>query len=415
MADVNSNLAPKPESLWKDSLGRTGVRSAQLLLVIALVSVVVFALTRVSLVVTPLLIALILATAIAPVVRWIASKGVPSLWATMLAFLSIVIVVGGLIAGIVFAIKGEWDELVKHSSESFAQFWNFIKNGPLPVDDSMIADAQNWVTDFLTSSIFGSGAMTGVGVAGSFLTGLGIVIVALFFFLKDGSQMWSFFLSFIPEDKKEKTSLAGDKVISVLGGYVRGTASIAAVDAIVIWITLAILQVPLALPLAVLTFIGAFVPIVGATAANVFALLIALVFNGPVAAIVVLIVMIVSGQIEGNVLQPILMGNALKIHGLTIILALTVGTILGGVVGAILSVPMVAAGWAVVKIWRNSESSETALPEIDEIEPPATRANSRKDETAWNETTESRARRVAPNRSAPKTQSLKNRAPRHAR
>jgi predicted PurR-regulated permease PerM len=415
MADVNSNLAPKPESLWKDSLGRTGVRSAQLLLVIALVSVVVFALTRVSLVVTPLLIALILATAIAPVVRWIASKGVPSLWATMLAFLSIVIVVGGLIAGIVFAIKGEWDELVKHSSESFAQFWNFIKNGPLPVDDSMIADAQNWVTDFLTSSSFGSGAMTGVGVAGSFLTGLGIVIVALFFFLKDGSQMWSFFLSFIPEDKKEKTSLAGDKVISVLGGYVRGTASIAAVDAIVIWITLAILQVPLALPLAVLTFIGAFVPIVGATAANVFALLIALVFNGPVAAIVVLIVMIVSGQIEGNVLQPILMGNALKIHGLTIILALTVGTILGGVVGAILSVPMVAAGWAVVKIWRNSESSETALPEIDEIEPPATRGKSRKDETVWNETTESRARRVAPNRSAPKTQSLKNRAPRHAR
>jgi predicted PurR-regulated permease PerM len=322
------------------------------------VSVVVFALTKVSLVVIPLLIALILATAIAPVVRWFASKGVPALWATMLSFLSILTVVGGLIAGIVFAIKGEWDELVKHSSESFTQLWDFVKNGPLPVDDSMIADAQKWGTDFLTSSNFGSGALTGVGVAGNFLAGLGIVVVALFFFLKDGSQMWAFFLSFIPEDKKEKTILAGDKIISVLGGYVRGTATIAAVDAIIIWITLVILQVPLALPLAVLTFLGAFVPIVGATAANVLALMIALVFNGPVAAIVVLIVMVVSGQLEGNILQPILMGNALKIHGLTIILALTVGTILGGVVGAILSVPFVAAGWAVVKIWKDSESLE---------------------------------------------------------
>lgn len=358
MTNAHSSLTQKSGGLWRDSLGRTGVRSAQLLLIITLVSVVVFALTKVSLVVTPLLIALILATAIAPVVRWFVRKGVPTLWATMLAFLSILTVIGGLIAGIVFAIKGEWDELVKHSSESFTQLWDFLKNGPLPIDDSMIADAQKWATDFLTSSSFGSGALTGVGVAGNFLAGLGIVVVALFFFLKDGSQMWAFLLSFIPEDAKEKTVLAGDKIIAVLGGYVRGTATIAAVDAIIIWITLVILQVPLALPLAVLTFMGAFVPIVGATVANIFALMIALVFNGPVAAIVVLIVMIVSGQLEGNILQPILMGNALKIHGLTIILALTVGTILGGVVGAILSVPFVAAGWAVVKIWKDSESLE---------------------------------------------------------
>lgn len=376
MSDVNSTLTRKSDSLWKDSLGRSGIRAAQLLLIIALVSVTVFALTRVSLVTTPVLIALILAAAIAPVVRWFMSKGMPAAGATMLAFLSIVAVVGGLLTGIVFAIKSEWPELVEHASGSFTQLWDYLKNGPFPVDESMFADAQKWGTDFLTSSSFSSGALAGIGVAGSFFASLGIVIVALFFFLKDGSQMWSFFLSFIPADKKEKAILAGDKVIDVLGGYVRGTASIAAVDAIIIWITLAILQVPLALPLAVLTFIGAFIPIVGATAANVFALLIALVSNGPVPAIIVLIVIVVSGQLEGNILQPILMGNALKIHGLTIILALTVGTILGGVVGAILSVPMVAAGWAVVKIWKdsetlekpNSETLQEAIKEDDSIE-----------------------------------------------
>lgn len=425
MSGVSSNLTHKSDSLWKDSLGRTGIRSGQLLLVIALVSVVVFALTRVSLVVTPVLIALILAAAIAPVVKWITDKGVPAVWATMIAFLSIVVVLGGLLTGIVFAIKGEWPELVEHSSDSFMKLWDFLKNGPLPVDESMISDAQKFGTNFLKSSNFGSGALAGLGIASSFFAGLGIVIVSLFFFLKDGSQMWSFFLSFIPEDKKEKTVLAGDKVISVLGGYVRGTASIAAVDAIIIWITLAVLQVPLALPLAVLTFIGGFIPIVGATAANIFALLIALVSNGPVAAIIVLIVIVVSGQLEGNILQPILMGNALKIHGLTIILALTVGTILGGVVGAILSVPLVAAGWAVVKIWRGSESDEnasadvippeTGLMEISESETHTSQIEMVSRRALRSDNTEVRARRVATDGSGPKTQSLRNRTPRHAR
>lgn len=367
MNDPVTALTSKSANPWKDPLGRMGSRSAQLLLVIGLVGIVVFALTRVSLVVIPLIVALILATAIAPVVKWFMAKGMPSLWATMLAFLSILLVTGGVFTGIAFAIRSEWPELVRASTESFNQFWNFLKTGPFHVDDRMIADAQKFATDFLTSSSFGSGALSGVGAAGSFFAGLGIVVVSLFFFLKDGAQMWSFFLGFIPDNRKEKTSLAGDKVIAVLGGYVRGTATIAAIDALIIWAALALLHVPLALPLAVLTFIGGFIPIVGATAANIFALLITLVFTDPISALIVLAVIIVSGQLEGNILQPILMGNALKIHGLTIIVALTVGTILAGVVGAILSVPIVAAGWAVVKIFRDSEA--LVPPELKGPEP----------------------------------------------
>lgn len=358
MTDAKTALTEKSNNPWQNPLGRAGILSAQLLLILTLVSVVVLGLTKLSLVVIPLLIALILASAIAPVVRWFMRKGMPSVWATTISFLAILSVAGGVIFGIVLAIKGEWSKLVDSFHESYIHLWEFLRDGPLPIDDKMLADAQDFATDFLTSSNFGSGAMQGVGAASSFLVSVGILVVSLFYFLKDGPQMWSFILGFLPESNKDKFALSGDKVIAVLGGYVRGTAMIAASNAVLIWIALMILEVPLALPLAVLTFIGGFIPFVGATAANTFALLITLAFNGPLAALIVLIVIFVLAQLEANFLQPFLMGAALKIHGLVIILAITVGTILAGVVGAILSVPIAAAGWAVIKIFRGMDQPE---------------------------------------------------------
>lgn len=358
MTDANNALTEKSNNLWQNSLGKTGILSAQLLLLLTLVGVVVLGLTKVSLVVIPLLIALILASAIAPVVRWFMRKGMPSVWATSISFLAILSVAGGVIFGIVLAIKSEWSNLVDSFHESYIHLWDFLRDGPLPIDDKMLADAQEIATDFLTSSSFSSGAMQGVGAASSFLVSVGILVVSLFYFLKDGPQMWSFILRFLPEHNKDKFNLSGEKVIAVLGGYVRGTAMIAASNAVLIWIALMILDVPLALPLAVLTFIGGFIPFVGATAANAFALLITLAFNGPLAALIVLIVIFVLAQLEANFLQPFLMGAALKIHGLVIILAITVGTILAGVVGAILSVPLAAAGWAVIKIFRGIDLPE---------------------------------------------------------
>lgn len=360
MTDANTALTEKSNNLWKNPLGRAGTLSAQLLLILTLVSVVILGLTKLSLVVIPLLIALILASAIAPVVRLFMSKGLPSVWATSISFLAILSVVGGVIFGIVLAIKSEWSNLVDSFHESYMHLWDFLRDSPFPIDDKMLADAQKFATDFLTSSDFSSGAMHGVGAASSFLVSVGILVVSLFYFLKDGPQMWSFILGFLPERKRDKFALSGDKVIAVLGGYVRGTAMVAAANAIVIWLTLVILEVPLAIPLAVLTFIGGFIPFVGATAANGFALLITLAFNGPVAALIVLAVILLAGQLEANVLQPILMGNAVKIHGLVIVLAITVGTVLAGVIGAILSVPIVAAGWAVIKIFRGSDTPKNS-------------------------------------------------------
>jgi predicted PurR-regulated permease PerM len=151
--------------------------------------------------------------------------------------------------------------------------------------------------------------------------------------------------------------------VKVLGGYVRGTAIIALVDAVGIGIGLAILQVPLALPLAVIVFLGAFIPLVGATVAGILAALVALVANGPLVALIVVAIVIVVNQVEGDFLQPVVMAQSLKLHPLVILIALTAGTIVGGIVGAVLAVPFAAVGWAIIKVWDGPD------PSIDQRKP----------------------------------------------
>jgi predicted PurR-regulated permease PerM len=143
----------------------------------------------------------------------------------------------------------------------------------------------------------------------------------------------------------ERALRVGDKTVTVLGSYVRGTATVAAVDAVGILIGLLILQVPLALPLAVLVFLLAFIPIVGATLAGILAALVALVANGWVVALLVVGVVVLVNQLEGNLLQPVLMGRSMQLHAFVILIALTAGTVLGGIVGAVLAVPITAVAW----------------------------------------------------------------------
>ncbi|MDF2442600.1 MAG: putative heme transporter, partial [Subtercola sp.] len=141
-------------------------------------------------------------------------------------------------------------------------------------------------------------------------------------------------------------------------GYVRGTAIVAFVDAVFIGAGAAVLGVPLALPLAVIVFVTAFIPIVGATLAGVLAALVALVANGPFVALLVVLIVVLVNQLEGNLLQPVVMANSLKLHPLVILVALTAGTILGGIVGAVLAVPIAAVSWAIIKVWNHDEQPD---------------------------------------------------------
>jgi predicted PurR-regulated permease PerM len=364
---------PAPRSPWTDSLGRASIRSAQTLLILALVSVLVYALSWVTLIVIPLIIALILAAAITPLVSRLRRRGWPAAAATGVAFLGMLAALGGVVTGIVFAVRGEWPKLVEKAGAGFDQFYAFVKTGPFPVDDAAIQDARDKVLEYLGSSSFTSGAMTGLGAATNFAAGFVLMAVVLFYFLKDGEKIWAFILRAFKGDRRAKAELSGQRSLEVLGGYVRGTAAVAGVDAVVIGGALLVMQVPLALPLAVITFIGGFIPMVGATAAGALAVLVALVSNGPVAALIVLAVVVGVNQLEGNFLQPVLMGNALHVHGLIILLALAAGTILAGIVGAVLAVPLAAVGWAVIKVWTGEDAGDpqalTAERMTEEPEP----------------------------------------------
>jgi predicted PurR-regulated permease PerM len=338
-------------SPWTDSLGRAAIRSAQVLLILAVLACAVLALRQLKLLVIPLLIAIILAAALSPAVRFLRRKGWPNALAT---WTTLITGVGGLSVVLWLVgreIRDESDQLVQGATEGLDELQAYLTEGPLGITDEQISSARQAVIDFLTSDQVQGGAVAGATAAFEVVAGLLLGLVVLFFLLKDGRRIFSFLVQPLDRPTQERTWRMGRRSVDVLGGYVRGTAIVATVDAVVIGVALLIIGVPLVLPLATIVFLGAFIPLIGATLAGVLAALIALVANGPVAALIVVAVVVAVNQLEGDFLAPVVIGRTLSLHPLVILFALTAGTILSGIVGALLSVPITAVVWAAVKEW----------------------------------------------------------------
>lgn len=342
-------------TIWTDSFGRLATRCLQIILVVAVAAGLVFAMTQLSLVVIPVVLALIIASAVYPLLELMRRRGMPSILATWIALVAILVVLGLVVWLIVSAVQNQIGTLVSQATKGLDQLQHFVKDGPFQVSDDQIDSALKQAGEFLSSSTFASGAFAGVSAATSFVTGLALFVVVLFFFMKDGPKIWGFLMRPFTGEQYDRAARVGQKTVSTLGGYVRGTATVALVDALGIGVGLFVIGVPLAIPLAVIVFVSAFVPLVGATVAGILAALVALVANGPVAAIIVIAIVIAVNQLEGNFLQPVVMARSLKLHPLVVLLALTAGTIIGGIVGAILSVPIAAVAWGIVTIWNGPE------------------------------------------------------------
>lgn len=342
---------PPAPTLWTDSLGTVATRSIQIIAVVLLAAGVIWGLRSLTLVVIPVLLALILACAFEPVMRALRGRGMGSLPATLIVLLAILVALGAISWLIVSAVRDQWAELYEQALTGIDHVLAWLRTLPFQIDDQQIQEWLDQLTGFLTSAQFGSGALAGVGAVADFVTGLVLMVVVLFFFLKDGPELWEFLRRPFTGRWHDRARRAGRVSVHTLGAYVRGTAAVAAVDAIGIGIGLAILQVPLWPALAVLVLVLAFIPIVGAVLAGVLAALVALVANGPLVALIVIGIVVVVNQLEGNFLQPVLMGRTLKLHSLVILIALTVGTLLGGIIGAVLAVPLTAVAWGIVKVW----------------------------------------------------------------
>ncbi len=346
--------------MWGDRLGRPATRAAQVLLLLALASSVVFAMTRLKLLVIPVLVALILAAALAPVVRFLRARGWPPLlatWTSLLGALGVLSVVLWLVGR---GFRNEWPRLVEEAERGITELERFLTDGPLGISQQQLESVRRTAAEALTSDAAQAGAVRGATAAIEAVAGVLLGLVVLFFLLKDGRRIYTFLLTPLAPETQRRAVRIGDRSVDVLGGYVRGTAIVALVDAVVIGVALLILGVPLVLPLATIVFLGAFIPLIGAVLAGALAALVALVANGPVTALIVVAVVIGVNQLEGDFLAPVVMGKTLRLHPLAILLALTAGTILAGFIGALLAVPIAAVGWAAIKEW-NATAPEGSI------------------------------------------------------
>lgn len=344
---------------WHDSFGRAATRSAQLLLVLAVVTAVTFIGVQLRLVVVPLLIAVLIAAAVTPVVDWFARRmpRLAAVWVTLLLGVAFLGGVGYLVGD---AVASQFEELRDGVTEGVAQLQDFIASGPFGLPETNAGDLTSQLESALQGPAVQAGALTGATAVAQAVTGVVLAVVVLFYLLKDGRDLWAFLRTQMPTRQHHRFDLVGIRSVGVLGGYVRGIALVAFVDAALIGIGLLVFGVPLALPLALLVFVGAFVPIIGAVAAGAVAVLIALALEGPVIALIVLVIVVAVNQIEGNLLAPVVLGRSLSLHPLVVLLALAAGAIVAGIIGAVLAVPFAAVAWAAVQASREASNDHRA-------------------------------------------------------
>lgn len=292
----------------------------------------------------PVIAALFISTILAPPVHWMGRRKVPPILATWVVLLASMGVLAGTVSLMGRPVVEEFADLEESVVAGVDRVADWLVEGPLGLSETQLQAYFDRATSGLTSSsgrIAGTLA-TGVQVLGELIVEMLVTLVLVFFFLKDGPRIVSWLMKQVPRRRVDDVQEMAQRAWRTMGGYIRGIAVIAFVDAVLIAIALAFIGVPLIPVLATLVFIGGFFPIVGAVVAGVVASLVALVTNGPLDAALVAAAILVIQQVEGNLLQPVLMSRAVSLHPVVILLALTAGAALFGVVGAFLSVPIAA-------------------------------------------------------------------------
>lgn len=318
----------------------------RLLLLGFLVYVVVRVLGYFRLLVIPLLVALLVVALVKPVTSALQRARVRRAPASLLTVLGVLAVVAGLIALVSTQIASGFPELQRQAEAGLVQVQHWLAGPPLRLSTNDLADYLQRAKDSLTArqSTVVNGALAATTTAGHVVTGFFLTLFATFFFLAHGNEIWAWVVRLFPRTARDAVDVSSRLGWVTLTSFVRATVIVALVDAIGIGVGAAVLHVPLALPLGVLVFLSAFIPIVGALFSGAVAVLVALVAQGPVTALIMLAVVLVVQQIESHGLQPFLMGRAVRVHPLAVILAIAAGATVGGIVGALFAVPLTAVG-----------------------------------------------------------------------
>jgi predicted PurR-regulated permease PerM len=296
-----------------------------------------------AVVVVPVLVALLLAALLQPGAAALVRHG----WPRALAALAMLVVGLGVVSGIITLVVNQFvagfSDLADQVTQGIARIQTFVVR-TLPITrnqlEQAVADLQDRFVE--NQGTLATGALTTAATVGEVFTGIVLALFTLFFFLKDGRSIWLWLVGLFPRDARAYVDEAGRRSWRTLISYVRATVVVALVDAIGIGVGLAILRTPLIIPLAALVFLGAFIPIIGSFLAGTVAVMVALVSQGPVEALIALAIVIGVMQLEGHVLQPLLLGRAVRVHPLAVVLSIGAGLIIAGIFGALIAVPMVA-------------------------------------------------------------------------
>ena len=325
---------------WAAVVGLIGVVAFGLVVVLAQVRVVVWAIVG----------ALLICAVLEPGVARLRAAGVRRFLAAGIGFVGFLVAVGAALALIGRQVADQFDALGTQLSDGLEELRGWVSDtfGVSAGELDQLAEQARGAVEDNPGGLAGS--FTAVaGAAGEVVSGTVLALFLTFFFLADGRRIWTWIVARFPQGARAAVDPAGERAWRTLVAYMRGIIVVALADATLIGIALLVLGVPLVLPLAVLTFLGAFIPLVGATLAGVAAVLVALVAQGPGTALLVIAIVLAVQWIDSDLLQPLILSRAVNLHPVAVALAITTGTLIAGLGGAVAATPLVAAVYAMVR------------------------------------------------------------------
>lgn len=321
------------------------------ILVIGLLTyIVLWCVFQVSAVALAFFLALFVTALAGPVARQF-RRVLPKVLSVVLALL-LIAAVGGLILFIVVrSIIEQGPALVEAVNAGVQDVKDWLQQGPLQVSGDQLnayeTQAQSWLKG--AGETLAGDALSELGALGTLITAGSVFVFATIFFMVSGPQIWDWFLTWVPVRVRSTVDTCGDLAWGTMSGYGRGTVVVALCDALLVFVGLTILQIPLAPALAAVVFMGAFIPVIGAPLATLLAALVALATKGPVSAGLVIILTMIVGSFDGDVLQPLVMGKAVSLHPLAIVTIIATGALTFGVIGALIAIPIASSIYVVIK------------------------------------------------------------------
>jgi len=353
--------------------------SWRILLVVGMLAVLVFAVMQFRYIVVPFMVAILLGALLVPLVKWLVRHRWPRWLAILVAMLGTLGIVTGLIILVVQQVRAGYPDLQQQSIRAYEDFKQFLLDSPLQLteDDINGLIGQGWAAIQRDSAALVSGVLSVGSTAGHVLAGLLLTLFATIFILIDGKGIWAWIVRLFPRRARPAVDGSGHAGWVTLTTFVKVQIFVAFVDAVGIGLGAWIVGLafgssfPLVIPIAVAVFLGSFIPVVGALLTGALAVFVALIYLGPFPALIMLGVVLLVQQVEGHVLQPLVLGTAVKVHPLAVVFAVAAGGFTAGIAGALFAVPVIAVLNVMVKYIASGEWRTNPRPTAKDILPHA--------------------------------------------